>query len=330
MSPILITGCCGFIGFHLTLRLLQEGISVVGIDSINDYYSVSLKFERLNNLFEASKCFNCDFYFEKIDICSSSSLKTVFNDHKPDVVINLAAQAGVRYSLENPQSYIDSNITGFFNILECSRVYSCKHLLYASSSSVYGSNTKQPFSELDKVDTPLNIYAATKKANELFAHSYSNLYGIRTTGLRFFTVYGPWGRPDMALYLFADAIVKNQPIKVFNHGDMIRDFTFVDDIVESIFRLLQTTVPLSKGVPADVFNIGNSSPHSLLEYIHELEVSLGRKADKILLPLQLGDVPSTVSDCSLLYNYIGFQPKTPISKGIRSFVAWFKAYNNLQ
>lgn len=328
MAPILVTGCCGFIGFHLTLRLLKQGHSVVGVDSLNDYYSVSLKHSRLNILNETSSSLSTDFWFEKVDISQFSSLASIFQRHLPTVVVNLAAQAGVRYSLENPRSYIDSNVIGFFNILECCKTFSCEHLLYASSSSVYGSNKKQPFSEQHKADTPLNIYAASKKSNELFAHSYSNIYGLRTTGLRFFTVYGPWGRPDMALYLFAEAMVKNRPIKVFNHGDMVRDFTYVDDVIESIYRLLNTSSPLSKDSPADIFNIGNSSPHSLLDYISELESSLGYKAKKIFLPLQPGDVPKTVSDCSLLYDFIGFQPKTPIAQGIKSFVAWFTAYNS--
>ena len=282
MSPILVTGCCGFIGFHLSLRLLKLGYSVVGIDSVNDYYSTSLKLDRLNILLDVSLQSTNSFLFEKLDISNYDSLSPISELYKPSVVVNLAAQAGVRYSLENPRSYIESNIIGFFNILECCKNYSCEHLLYASSSSVYGSNTKQPFSELDKADSPLNIYAASKKSNELLSHSYSNIYGFRTTGLRFFTVYGPWGRPDMALYLFAEAMVNNKPIKVFNYGDMVRDFTYVDDIIESIVRLINTSSPLSTDISADVFNIGNSSPHSLLDYISRLESCLGLTAEKNL------------------------------------------------
>ena len=329
MVPVFVTGCCGFIGFHLTQGLLRKGFSVVGIDSLNSYYSPSLKRSRLDLISNVVLDHDQYFEFRQLDISDFIELDSLFSFYKPSIVVNLAAQAGVRYSLENPRSYIDSNIIGFFNILECSKKYSVSHLLYASSSSVYGSNKKQPFSESDKADSPLNIYAASKKSNELFAHSYSNLYDLRTTGLRFFTVYGPWGRPDMALYLFADAMAANKPIKVFNYGNMVRDFTYVDDIVQSILLLIQSKSPLSDNIPADVFNIGNSSPRSLLDYISELEIALNLKAEKILLPLQPGDVPETVSDCSSLTSFIGYSPSTPISVGIKSFVRWYTSYNSL-
>lgn len=337
---ILITGIAGFIGFHLAKRLLDEGINVVGIDNLNPYYDPTLKNSRLDLLQAHSKSVGAQLAFFKGCIDDHSFVFDIFNSTKPQVVVNLAAQAGVRYSIENPSAYIQSNIVGFANILEACRHSSVKHLIYASSSSVYGGNAQLPFSEAHSVDHPVSLYAATKKSNELMAHTYSSLYSLPTTGLRFFTVYGPWGRPDMALFLFTKAILEGNPIKVFNQGQMTRDFTFIDDIVESLLRLLRKPAtadtsfdPLAPNAstswcPYRIFNIGNSTPTSLMDYIHALELSLGIKAIKEMLPMQPGDVANTASDTSSLESWIDFKPYTPISLGVSRFVDWYRNFYN--
>ena len=332
---ILVTGAAGFIGFHLCKRLLNDGEEVVGIDNINDYYDPELKNSRLNIL----TSFNGKlFSFFKGNLEDQQSMKTIFLKHKPKVVINLAAQAGVRYSLENPKSYIDSNLVGFINILEECRRHNIEHLIYASSSSVYGGNTKMPFSESDNVDHPVSIYAATKKSNELMAHSYSHLYGLPTTGLRFFTVYGPWGRPDMAPMIFAKSILKNESIKVFNYGEMERDFTYIDDVVEGIIRCCYKEAcvdenfnplnpnPSTSLVPYRIFNIGNSNPVNLTYFIELLEKNLGKKAIKDMQPMQPGDVASTAAKMDLLSSWVGYKPSTSIEQGISLFSKWYLDY----
>ena len=316
-KEILITGSAGFIGFHLANRLLLEGYTVVGLDNLNNYYDVDLKKSRLSLLNEHK-----NFSFVRASLEDKTLIEKVFQDHDISTVINLAAQAGVRYSLENPDAYISSNIVGFLNILETCRHHNVQHLIYASSSSVYGANTKMPFSVQDNVDHPISLYAATKKANELMAHTYSHLYGLPTTGLRFFTVYGPWGRPDMALFKFTDAILKGEPIKVFNDGNMKRDFTYIDDIVEGIIRLLHKKSEGNKSklhssaTPYKVYNIGNNQPVELMKFIEVLEEKLGMKAEKEFLPLQAGDVPETYADVDDLMRDVGFKPKTEIEDGI--------------
>ncbi|MCM3002849.1 NAD-dependent epimerase [Priestia koreensis] len=329
---IIVTGAAGFIGFHVSKRLLKEGHEVIGIDSVNDYYDPSLKKDRL-------KMLNQDgFTFIKCSLEDKEGIFRIFNHHKPQIVINLAAQAGVRYSIENPDVYVQSNIVGFLNILEACRSYKIDHLIYASSSSVYGANKTLPFSVSDNVDHPISLYAATKKSNELLAHTYSHLYQIPTTGMRFFTVYGPWGRPDMALFLFTKSILNEQEIEVYNHGQMRRDFTYVDDVVESIHRLLlappkpnnewDATSPHagSSYAPYQVFNIGNHSPVSLLDFIEEIEKQLGKKAKKKFLPLQPGDVPETYADIEALKNVINYVPKTSVQEGVGHFVKWYLNY----
>ena len=335
---IIITGVAGFIGFHLTKRLLKEDISIIGIDNINNYYDVKLKEARLKKLNDMPLKNGTKFKFFKEDIKNPDSVNKIFEENEPDIVINLAAQAGVRYSIENPSEYIQTNLVGFSNILEACRNYTIKHLIYASSSSVYGGNTKMPFSERQGVDHPVSLYAATKRSNELLAHSYSHLYSIPSTGLRFFTVYGPWGRPDMALFLFTQSIMEGKSIKVFNNGKMTRDFTFIDDVIESIFRLIKKAPISDKSfdtsnprtdtswAPHRIFNIGNSNPESLEDYIKAIEEFLGIKAKKELLPLQPGDVPSTFSDCRNLQEYINYSPKTSIREGIRLFINWYKEF----
>ena len=330
---ILLTGAAGFIGMSAALRLLARGDEVVGLDNLNDYYSVALKESRLARLTSHPQ-----FRFVKLDIADRQGMSDLFATEKFDRVIHLAAQAGVRYSLENPHAYIDSNIVGFVNILEGCRHAKVKHLVYASSSSVYGGNTKMPFSEHDSVDHPVSLYAATKKANELMAHTYSHLYGLPTTGLRFFTVYGPWGRPDMALFLFTKAILEGRPIDVFNHGNMKRDFTYVDDIVEGVIRVLDRQAvanpnydavladPATSNVPYRVFNIGNNNPVALLDYIGCIEDALGLKAEKNLLPLQDGDVPATYANTDALQEWIAFVPGTTVQQGVGRFVAWYRDY----
>ena len=335
-SKILVTGAAGFIGFHLSLRLLERGDIVIGLDNLNDYYDVNLKKSRLRQLNE-----NESFRFMEMDISDRSGMEALFADESFDKVVNLAAQPGVRYSLKNPHAYIDSNIVGFTNVLEGCRHSSVSHLVYASSSSVYGANESMPFSVHDNVDHPVSLYAASKKANELMAHTYSHLYGLPTTGLRFFTVYGPWGRPDMALFLFTRAILDGKPIDVFNHGNMKRDFTYIDDIVEGIIRVLDRPAegnpdwdgrhpdPGSSRAPWRVYNIGNSSPVSLMDYIGALEESLGIEAEKNFMPLQAGDVPATWADVEELSRDVGYRPATPVKEGVKHFVAWYKEYHDI-
>lgn len=330
---IMVTGCAGFIGFHLAKRLMTEGARVIGVDSINDYYDVNLKYSRLNIL-KAHE--NFTFYHNKLE--ESEKIQEIFKTHRIDTVINLAAQAGVRYSLVNPKAYIDSNIVGFMNILEGCRHHGVRHLIYASSSSVYGANTKVPFSVHDNVDHPVSLYAATKKANELMAHTYSHLFRLPTTGLRFFTVYGPWGRPDMALFLFVKAILNDEPIKVFNNGEMVRDFTYIDDIIEGIVRLIDHVPegnpqwsgdnpdPGTSLAPYRIYNIGNNNPVKLNDFIEAIEDSLGKKAIREYLPMQPGDVPRTCADVTDLMNDVGFRPNTPVREGIGKFVQWYREY----
>jgi UDP-glucuronate 4-epimerase len=329
----LITGAAGFIGMHTTLKLLARGDEVIGVDNLNDYYEVSLKEARLARLQP-----HPNFSFHQIDIADRSEMEALFADVRPTRVINLAAQAGVRYSLTNPHAYIDANIQGFINILEGCRHNAVEHLVYASSSSVYGGNTKLPFSEHHNIDHPVSLYAATKKANELMAHTYSHLFGLPTTGLRFFTVYGPWGRPDMALFLFTKAILENEPIDVFNNGDMIRDFTYVDDIVEGVVRLLDRPAepdltfnsdepdPATSNAPYRVFNIGNNQPTRLMDYIAAIEKSLGTEARKNFLPMQPGDVKSTAADTTSLEEWVKFRPNTPVDLGVSRFIGWYLDY----
>ena len=329
----LITGAAGFIGMHCALRLLERGDEVMGIDNLNDYYDVSLKQARLARLAPQAK-----FGFHQINISDRDAIATLFASEQPDRVIHLAAQAGVRYSLTNPHACIDANLQGFMNILEGCRHHQIGHLVYASSSSVYGGNKTMPFSEHDNIDHPLSLYAATKKANELMAHTYSHLHNLPTTGLRFFTVYGPWGRPDMAPFLFADAMLKNKPIDVFNDGNMVRDFTFIDDIVEGVIRVLDKPAtpdvkfdalhpdPATSNAPYRVFNIGNGNPTPLMDYIGALETALGIAARKNFVPMQPGDVPATLADTSEIGKWVGFQPDTPVVDGVQKFADWYSAY----
>ncbi|QHM75332.1 UDP-N-acetylglucosamine 4-epimerase [Mixta theicola] len=328
----LVTGAAGFIGFHVTQRLLSAGHQVVGLDNLNDYYDVNLKRARLNEITSA------DFTFIEADLADRAAMASLFTQHRFQRVIHLGAQAGVRYSIENPHAYADANLTGHLNILEGCRHHKIEHLLYASSSSVYGLNRKMPFSTDDSVDHPVSLYAATKKANELMSHTYSHLYGIPTTGLRFFTVYGPWGRPDMALFKFTRAIIAGESIDVYNNGEMRRDFTYIDDITESIYRL-QAVIPQSdagwtveKGSPATssapyrVYNIGNSQPVTLMAYIEALEKALGIEARKNMLPMQPGDVLETSADTQALFEAIGFKPQTSVEEGVQRFVDWYRAF----
>ncbi|MGB3672347.1 MAG: NAD-dependent epimerase [Phormidesmis sp.] len=332
---ILVTGAAGFIGYFLSLRLLEAGEQVYGIDSLNSYYDVALKQGRLAQLESFEK-----FTFEKVDLSDRSAIATLFAQNEFSCVVNLAAQAGVRYSLENPLAYADSNLLGFINILEGCRHSGVGHLVFASSSSVYGKNKKVPFATEDQVDHPVSLYAATKKANELMAHSYSHLYDLPTTGLRFFTVYGPWGRPDMAYFKFVDAIAQNRPIDVYNHGQMKRDVTYIDDVVEGIIRVMKK--PQTKVTPAEaeaqgrettapykIYNIGNHSPVTLMDFIATIEQALGKTARKNMMPMQPGDVPATYADVQSLMNDVGFKPKTPLSVGIQKFVDWYREYYKL-
>lgn len=336
-KKILVTGAAGFIGFHLCKRLAEQGNTVVGLDNINDYYDVNLKYARLNELGvnradveefkdKVPSSIYTNLTFVRMNLEDREQLPALFQAESFDAVVNLAAQAGVRYSLENPMAYVDSNLVGFVNILECCRHHKIGHLVYASSSSVYGENEKVPFSEEDRVDYPVSLYAATKKANELMAHTYSHLYQLPTTALRFFTVYGPWGRPDMAPILFASAITEDRPIKVFNNGNMSRDFTYIDDIVQGIVITLNNPPSVEKEHPYyQVFNIGNGSPVSLMEFIETLESNLGRVADKKMLPMQPGDVPRTWADTKHL-NALGYQSTTTITTGVAEFVKWYNNY----
>lgn len=330
---ILVTGAAGFIGHALTQGLLRRGDSVFGVDNLSTYYDVRLKQARVDRLKA-----HADFRFELIDIASRQGMASLFAMNRFDAVVHLAAQAGVRYSLTNPHAYVDANLVGFINVLEGARNHGAKHLVYASSSSVYGANTRLPFSEHDNVDHPYSLYAATKKANELMAHSYAHLYGLACTGLRFFTVYGPWGRPDMALFLFTRGILAGRPIAVFNQGDMVRDFTYVDDIVQGILRVIDHPAkangewrgdapdPATSQAPYRVYNIGNNRPVKLLRYIEVLEDALGRKAVLDLQPMQKGDVPATMADVSALEQDVGYRPATPIEVGIPRFVEWYRNY----
>ncbi len=318
---VLVTGMAGFIGYHLAFRLASEGHEIVGIDNLNDYYDVRLKHARLTELKAFPK-----IRFEKLDLIDGPSLKQLFSREGFEVVVNLAAQAGVRYSLDHPDAYVQSNLVGFVNLLEACRAHPPRHLVYASSSSVYGSNSKIPFSTSDPVDHPVSLYAATKKSNELMAHSYSHLFGFPTTGLRFFTVYGPSNRPDMAISLFTKAILAGEPIQVFNHGDMSRDFTYIDDIIEGVVRVMDRP-PAADPVAWRVFNIGSGRPVRLTEFIDELERELGRKAVRTLLPLQPGDVPSTHADIADLVAATGYSPRISVSEGIRRFVSWYRTFS---
>jgi UDP-glucuronate 4-epimerase len=333
---ILVTGAAGFIGYHVARRLLERGDGVVGIDNLNDYYDPSLKQARLARLREFDR-----FLFEKVDLNDAKGIERAFAMHKPDGVVNLAAQAGVRYSIENPRPYIDSNIGGFLNILEGCRHHPVAHLVFASTSSIYGLNTRQPFSEHDNTDHPISLYAATKKANEAMAHSYAHLYGVPCTGLRFFTVYGPWGRPDMALFKFTRGILAGEAIPVFNRGEMVRDFTYVDDIAEGVIRVLDRPATpdanwrgddpdaATSRAPYRVFNIGNNKPVPLMDYIAALESALGRKAKLDLLPMQAGDVPSTMADVSALEKATGYRPSTSVQEGVGRFVKWYREFYNV-
>lgn len=345
---ILVTGAAGFIGYHLVKRWVSEGEEVVGLDNINDYYDPVLKFGRLkecginnqniqDNLSLASSFFS-NYRFVKADLTDSEGLNRLFETERFTHVVNLAAQAGVRYSIENPKAYIDSNIVGFANVLEACRHYQIQHLTYASSSSVYGLNESMPFSVKNNVDHPISLYAATKKSNELMAHSYSHLYGLPTTGLRFFTVYGSWGRPDMAYFLFTDAILNNKPIKIFNNGEMSRDFTFIGDIVQGVIRVndnpalgnsnwkARTPNPSSSKAPYKVYNIGNNSPVRLMDFVTTIEECLGKKAEKIFMPMQPGDVVSTYADVNGLINDFDYKPNTPLKEGVAQFVHWYKEF----
>lgn len=330
---VLITGCAGFIGFWLSKKCLANNIEVVGVDNLNDYYDVSLKEARLTQL-ESDK----RFQFYKIDISDRLALDEIFNQQSFDVVVNLAAQAGVRYSLTNPQAYIQANVVGFTNILECCRHHQVQHLVYASSSSVYGANKNLPFSVEDNVDHPVSLYAATKKSNELMAHTYAHLYALPVTGLRFFTVYGPWGRPDMALFMFTKAILEDKPLDVFNEGHMIRDFTYIDDIVEGVYKVMHSVPqadpkwdghhpnPATSYAPYRLYNIGHDKPEKLMDFIHAIEQATGKRAKLNLLPMQPGDVPATHADVEALRRDFDYTPSTSITTGVQAFVDWYKAY----
>lgn len=334
---ILVTGTAGFIGSHVALRLLERGDEVIGVDNVNDYYDVNLKEARLARIKERHP----GFTEERLDIADRTGMEALFARHQPQRVVNLAAQAGVRYSIENPHAYVDANLVGFMNILEGCRHNGVEHLVYASSSSVYGANEAMPFSVNDNVDHPLSLYAASKKANELMAHTYSNLYQLPTTGLRFFTVYGPWGRPDMALFIFTRKILAGEPIDVFNHGNHKRDFTYIDDIVEGVIRTLDNVAkpnpqwsgmspePGTSASPYRIYNIGSNNPVELSRFIEVLEDCLGKKAQCNLLPLQAGDVPATYADVQALIDDVGYQPNTPVEEGIRRFVDWYRDYHKV-
>ena len=335
-KKILITGCSGFIGFHLCKRLIEEGFSVLGIDNMNNYYDINLKKERLNLLLNNYPLGR--FNFEKVNISSKENLYNIFKSYKPEIVINLAAQAGVRHSIENPDTYLESNVVGFKNILECCKSFPVEKFIYASSSSVYGGNKKIPFSEDDSVDHPVNLYAATKKTNELLAHCYSHLYSIPSIGLRFFTVYGPWGRPDMAPMLFANAILSRKPIKVNNNGRMYRDFTYIDDVIEFIMRIIPKKIspnksfdrmnptPSSSWAPHEIYNIGNSKPILLLEFINIIESNLNMKCIKEFAPMQKGEVKKTYANIDKIVKFTNYTPKTDLPEGISKFLKWFKEF----
>lgn len=331
-APILITGTAGFIGFHLTKHLLEQGHHVVGLDNMNPYYDIRLKEDRLSQLSHPH------FQFQPCDLADKDAVMAVFSNCKPKIVIHLAAQAGVRYSIDNPSAYMDSNMTGFFNILEAARHHNINHLIYASSSSVYGASTDYPFSEKQAVNHPVSFYAATKKANEAMAHSYAHLYGLPCTGLRFFTVYGPWGRPDMALFKFTKAILENKPVDIYNHGNMVRDFTYIDDVVHAVTKLVNIPATTSTNYntqkpdastsnsPWRIFNIGNGKPTHLMDYISAIEKALGKEAKKNFLPMQKGEVLETFSDTQSLENWTGLKPGTSVMQGVENFVEWYLSY----
>jgi len=339
---ILVTGAAGFIGFHVCKSLIKDGNQIIGLDNLNDYYDTNLKKDRIKELINISEKNENIFRFIKIDLVDSNNLEQIFSNHndinsKISIVIHLAAQAGVRYSIDNPSAYVQSNLVGFCNIIEIAKKHKVEHFYYASSSSVYGGNKKLPFEELDNVDKPISLYAATKKSNELIAHTYSYLFNLQTTGLRFFTVYGPWGRPDMALFKFTDSIIRNKPIRVFNYGKMLRDFTYIDDVVGSISRLIKKSITNNKPltnqsnsviykVPYYIYNIGNSRPTNLTDYIKSIEKNLGKKAEIIFDEMQPGDVEATYADTNSLENYINFRPNTSIEEGIEKFIEWFLDY----
>jgi UDP-glucuronate 4-epimerase len=336
-SPILVTGAAGFIGMHVALRLLQAGGVVIGLDNLNSYYDPRLKEARLKQLAGFT-----DFRFEKADIADRTIMAELFERHRFSHVVHLAAQAGVRHSLIDPHAYVDANLVGFVNVLEGCRRTECRHLLYASSSSVYGANTRMPFRASDNVDHPLNLYGATKKSNELMAHAYAHLFALPATGLRFFTVYGPWGRPDMAMWLFAAAIRDGRPIQLFNGGKMRRDFTYIDDVTEAVVRLVdrppqpdpawssEAPNPATSNAPWHVYNIGNSQPVEVLEIVRLMVAAMGRPAARELLPMQAGDVPETYADCADLERAVGFRPRTPIEDGVRLFAEWFREYHKAE
>ena len=335
---ILITGTTGFIGYHLTLKLLESGLKIIGVDNMNDYYDISLKKARLDELNKLAKIYGNNFTFKKIDIRDPIEISEIYKEYKPSVVFHLAAQAGVRYSISNPKSYVDSNLVGFSNILECCRKYSINNLIYASSSSVYGGNSKIPFSEEDPVDHPLNLYAASKKANELMAHSYSHLYGLPCTGIRFFTVYGPWGRPDMAPMIFTKSIISRKPIKIFNNGEMYRDFTYIDDVIKILFKLVDKPAigdisfydhapnPSNSWCPHMIFNVGKGQSIKLTDFIDTLEDEIGIKALREYIPLQAGDAKATWANTSKIYKWIGLKPEINLKKGIKEFIYWYKSF----
>jgi len=336
---IIVTGAAGFIGFHVCKRLIQDGNQVIGLDNLNDYYDINLKKDRIKELITISENDENIFKFIKVDLVDSNKIEQIFSNHddinsKISIVIHLAAQAGVRYSIDNPSAYVQSNLVGFCNIIEISKKHKVEHFYYASSSSVYGGNKKLPFEEIDNVDKPISLYAATKKSNELIAHTYSHLFNLPTTGLRFFTVYGPWGRPDMALFKFTKSIISNKPIRVFNYGNMLRDFTYIDDVVKAIMNLIKKssehkynlTNNKIQNIPYKIFNIGNSRPTKLTDYIKSIESNLGKKAEMILDEIQPGDVESTYANTKYLEEYINFRPNTSIEKGIKLFIEWYLEY----
>ena len=335
---IIVTGAAGFIGFHLCQRLLKDKFIVVGLDNINNYYDVELKKSRLKELNKNSFKKNGQWFFYEANLEDERSIKKIFQEHRPKIIINLAAQAGVRYSIENPKAYIDSNIVGFSNILECARLFKAKHLIYASSSSVYGGNKDLPFSENQEVNHPVSLYAATKRSNELMAHTYSHLFNLPTTGLRFFTVYGPWGRPDMAYFIFTSKILKGESIKIFNGGKMFRDFTYIDDIIEGIIKVIKKTPKRNPSFseknrsastswsPYKIFNIGNSSLINLMDFIKTIEQYLGIEAKKEFMPMQPGDIEATSADINLLKDWIDYRPTTNVEDGVKSFVKWYRNY----
>ena len=337
-KKVLITGAAGFIGFHSSQRLIEEGYEVIGIDNFNNYYDVKLKKARIECIEKSKKSIHKKWKFIKCDLLEKTKLDELFDKYNPEYVLNLAAQAGVRYSIDNPSEYINSNIVGFMNLIECCRYNDVKHFIYASSSSVYGGNKTIPFKEDQGVNHPVSLYAATKRSNELIAHTYSHLYNLPSTGLRFFTVYGPWGRPDMAYYIFTSKILKGEPIKIFNHGKMLRDFTYIDDVTNVISKIINkiplsnnkfnfsNSVPSKSWAPFKIFNVGNSNPMVLNTFIEIIENKLGIKAKKELLSMQLGDVEATSSDLGLIDEWVGFKPETPIEKGIEIFINWYKDY----